>query len=261
MKRFCLYSVLAIVILAAAVTGGWYWGIPDDYVSSRIEGLGHGQVGISVTDFEKTLFFGFRAGGVTLKQGGDEVFSVSEITGRIRPLELLRGRALMQMEGHAFGGTLAATVSVSPETQEAEARFSGMELASMDYLSARGFHGMGTVSGDFGYRNGRGELRVSIDNAKLKGIDAGDMFVPLKFFHTVRAAVELISPHEVVLRSVTLAGKGIYVRVKGTIKDRLADLEIEVMPETDFPEKSLLMLIERYKVSEGYYYIPVKRRI
>jgi hypothetical protein len=56
-----------------------------------------------------------------------------------------------------------------------------------------------------------------------------------------------------------LEGPDILARLKGIIKDGVADLRMEVMPRKSFLENPLfLSQVDRYQVSPGYYIIPIK---
>ena len=69
-----------------------------------------------------------------------------------------------------------------------------------------------------------------------------------------------VTPGVVKVSSLALEGEGVYARLKGRILNGSAmDLTLEVMPEASFADRSFLIaLIQGYKVSPGYYAIPIK---
>ncbi|MDH5203807.1 MAG: type II secretion system protein GspN, partial [Nitrospirota bacterium] len=64
------------------------------------------------------------------------------------------------------------------------------------------------------------------------------------------------------ISSLSLQGDGIYARVKGNIKKNVMDLTLELMQDSSSADKSsLLLFLENYKVSPGYYVIPIKGNV
>ncbi len=261
MKRIIVAALIAIIFVSIGVVGIWYWGVPDHYIADRIEGLGVIPVTIKVEGFSKSILFQFNVDRVMIRNGDDEIWSVLGVTGGIKPLQLLKGKAVITAAGESYGGNINTTVKVSKNEQDVSISFADIETSEISYFRSMGFEGKGALSGSLNYINGKGGLEFVVDDAKLKGFSGNGVFIPLDYFHTVRGAADLVSPDNVRIRSFALSGEGIYVRVKGSIEKGLADLEVEVMPEASFPGNSFLMLIERYKISEGYYYIPIKRHL
>jgi type II secretion system protein N len=258
-KRIIVAALIAIIFVSIGVVGIWYWGVPDNYVADRIEGLGVNPVNIKVEGFAKRILFQFNIDRVLIKNGDDEIWSVLDVSGGIKPLQLLKGKAVITAAGGSYGGNINAAIKVSKNEQDASISFTDIETSEISYFRSMGFEGRGALSGSLNYANGKGGLEFVVDDTELKGFSGSGVFIPLDYFHTVRGAAELVSPDSVRIKSFALSGEGIYVRIKGRIEKGLADLEVEVMPEASFPGNSLLMLIERYKISEGYYYIPIKR--
>jgi hypothetical protein len=61
----------------------------------------------------------------------------------------------------------------------------------------------------------------------------------------------------ITVKSLTLEGTGIYARMKGIIKEGDFDGNIEIMLDSSFDQYHLIQpLLERYKVSTGFYVIP-----
>lgn len=261
MKRIVVAALTVIIFVSIGVVGIWYWGIPDRYVTDRIEGLVVNPVNIKMEGFAKRPFFMFDVDRVIIRNGDDEIWSVLDVSGGIKPLQLLKGKAVITAAGESYGGNVNATITVSKNEQDASISFADIETSEVSYFRSMGFEGKGALSGSLNYVNGKGGLEFVVDGAELKGFSNSGVFVPLDYFHTIRGAVELLSADSVRIKSVALSGEGIYVRAKGRIEKGLADLEVEIMPEASFPGSSLLMLIERYKISEGYYYIPIKRHL
>jgi hypothetical protein len=61
------------------------------------------------------------------------------------------------------------------------------------------------------------------------------------------------------VQSISLEGPGIFARAKGSIKAGMLDVKLELMPEeTAVPGHLLTAVIGQYRVSRGYYVIPIK---
>jgi hypothetical protein len=104
-----------------------------------------------------------------------------------------------------------------------------------------------------------GDIKFSITGAKLKSLDVSGKSIPIDIFHTVRGAL-IMKGRSVDVKSVTLEGKGLFARASGTIMGGMMDITLELMPE---PEADMLISVVagRYKVSDGLYRIPVRRKV
>lgn len=261
MKKAFKFLTVLIVLLTLFVMGFWYFGLPDHYISSRIEQLDAGPFRIGMEGFRKGLFFNFSADSVVVGNHNAEVWRIDDFKGRIRPLGLLVGKAEVGITGESYGGDFSGTMVAQKNERSVEIAFRDIDISRIPNLKSAGLDGKGRLSGSLLYSNNSGTLEFILNNAEMKGFSKDGMYVPLKYFHTVRGAVALSSPGDVRIKSVSLEGKDVYVRLKGEVVNGRADLELEIMPEPSFPDGSLLMLVEKYKISDGYYYIPVKRTL
>ena len=243
------------------VIGVWYWGVPDDYVSEKIESIAGDPVSITVEGFSKKPLFTFDVEKILVRKDAEEVWMINGLAGDVAPLQLLKGQAVIHIRGESYGGRLTGHVSTGRNGQKLQIDFHAIKTSEITYLRSVGFDGRGLLSGTLSYDDGSGRLEFILDDAVLNGFSGYGIFVPLEFFHTIRGAIDLESPNSFVIKSIALTGKGIYIRIKGKVVNGFADLEVEVMPEASFPGNSLLMMIERYKISDGYYYIPFKRHL
>jgi hypothetical protein len=131
-----------------------------------------------------------------------------------------------------------------------------IDVGSLPILAQSGIHGEGSLGFDFRWQESRGKIVFSIDDAGLSGVFAGNNAVPLNFFKSVKGLLTL--GDTITVNSLTLEGPGVYVRVKGAIREGILDGRAEVMVDESFPQYSLLQpLLGRYRVSPGYYVIPL----
>ena len=126
------------------------------------------------------------------------------------------------------------------------------------FFRALGFAGSrGVFSGDMNIENSRGEIRFALTNAAFESASFGGIVLPLEMFYKARGAMT-INNKTVDIKSFALEGDGIYARIKGNITEGRASLTAELMPERSFKEKNYIFsMLEQYKVSPGYYSIPI----
>jgi hypothetical protein len=107
--------------------------------------------------------------------------------------------------------------------------------------------------------NSSGEIRFDLTNAAFESASFGGIMIPLEMFYKARGAMK-INNNAVDITSFALEGDGIYARIKGNITAGRSSLILELMPERSFKEKNYIFsVLEQYKVSPGYYSIPIKQ--
>jgi hypothetical protein len=131
-----------------------------------------------------------------------------------------------------------------------------IDVSSMPILTQAGIYGEGSFAFDFRWKESRGEMVFSVDEARLGGVFAGNSAIPLNFFKSVKGLITL--GNTITVNSLALEGPGVYVRVKGEIREAGFDGRAEIMVDASFPQYPLLKsFLERYTVSPGYYVIPL----
>jgi hypothetical protein len=101
------------------------------------------------------------------------------------------------------------------------------------------------------------EFKFEIRQAHFTGALYG-LPIPPDFFHTIRGLIRA-GGNDLWIDSLWMEGEGLNARVKGTLKGRQADLKLEIMKDSSFVDSGrLLQLMESYKVSPGYYVVPLK---
>ena len=81
----------------------------------------------------------------------------------------------------------------------------------------------------------------------------------MDMFHTVRGSI-VMKGRAIDVKSVTLEGKGLFARASGTIMGGMMDMTLELMPEPE-ADKLISVFAGRYKISDGFYRIPLKQRV
>jgi type II secretion system protein N len=239
--------------------GAWIIVIPEDFIISRVEdSLKARNLGIEATGFKKGLFFNFTAQRIVLKKMDAILLSTGEVSGRINPLNLLLMRISVSLNGKLSGGIIRGNVSISKRKNEAHFFFNDSRLEEMPLLSAAGLSGRGTLSGEFSLNDNSGTIRFTILDARIDRKAFSGIMLPLDIFHRVQCSM-VISGAVLQVESFSLEGNDIYARIKGNISNGNMDLVMEVMPGASFRGDALMLaLLEQFKVSPGYYSLPVK---
>ncbi|MDP2167884.1 MAG: type II secretion system protein GspN [Thermodesulfovibrionales bacterium] len=242
--------------LTILVSGAWLIAVPEGLLRDVIE-TPRGDISAEAGGLSKGWFFNFRADEITLIRQDKEILTIENVSCRINPLPLLLLKVSLEIEGDLAGGRLAGRATLHRKGISASVRVDAADASGIAFLSSLGVVERGTLSGDLSLRDGSGEVRFSLDDARLKDRVFSGVPVPLSLFRAAKAALT-VKDGSLSVTSFSLKGEGIYARVKGDVKARVLDLTIEIMPDASFKEKPFLWAIMQYQVSPGYYVIPVR---
>jgi hypothetical protein len=121
-----------------------------------------------------------------------------------------------------------------------------------------GIQATGTVSGRFTMLDDTGHVEFVTEDSRFGPAIFSGVSVPLSFFNSIRGSLD-IKGNIINVVSIALEGKDIHARLKGSIKNAIMDLNMELMPGISFIENPLFRgELEKYKISPGYYVIPLK---
>ncbi|MBF0557585.1 MAG: type II secretion system protein GspN [Nitrospirae bacterium] len=256
---FFLYVPVAAIIL---LCGMWYIAIPDSVISDLIENsLKDGNMSIQVTHLKKGLFFNLSLERIELKKSGNALLSIENATGRINPLSLLMMRLTLYFSGNIGGGTINGRMDLIKGKNHVGLDIRNAHLEEMPFFVLIGLDGKGVLSGGLSLDNGEGNTRLDIREMALKSGVFGGASVPLELFDSARGAFS-ISSGVLKVVSFTFEGRGIYARIKGLITSGATNLTMELMPDRTFTASNpLFYLLENYKVSPGFYSIPINSNL
>lgn len=261
MKRLA-WIVLSLII---ALAGFWVVAVPEDLVKGMIENsLKDERFAIRIEGYRKGLFYRFHADTMQVlrnstgkESAGKTLFLLRDVSGRISPSSLLSFQPALSFDGAVEGGTISGTVSLMGKTR-IDVKAEGLTLSALPLPESLGVTGTGLFTGVFHSEGSAGEFRFTLLNAKIRGTSPVLSFIPLDRFNEVRGA-GMISGGSMDIRSLSLAGKGVNARLKGKVAGTRVDLTMELMTDSSFtPDPLFQSLIERYRVSPGYYLVPVK---
>jgi type II secretion system protein N len=256
-KRVLIACLAGIII----VLGFWQIAVPGSLITNLIESsLEDKGLHADFTGFRKGLFFSFETQQITLRKSGSPLLSIENARARINPLSLLALRLPVLFDGDISGGRMKGRVDLLHDNKGADITIDKAAIEGIPLFRVLGFAGSrGTFSGDMKIENGSGEIRFALASAVFESASFGGVTLPLEVFNSARGAMT-INDSTVDIKSFALEGDGIYARIKGHITEGKASLTAELMPERSFKEKNYLFaMLEQYKVSPGYYSIPITR--
>lgn len=253
MKRLLIAGLAGIVI----VLGAWQIAVPGSLITNLIErSLADKGLHVDLMGFRKGLFFTFEARRITLKKSGNSLLSIENARAGIKPLSLFALRLPVLFDGEISGGRMNGRVDLLND-KRVDITIDKAAMEGIPFFSLLGLSGSGAVSGDMKMENGSGEIRFSLADAVFKSASFGGIMLPLEMFDKARGAMT-VKNSTIEIKSFVLEGDGIYARIKGNITDGRARLTAELMPEHIFKEKHYIFsMLEQYKVSPGYYSIPI----
>lgn len=254
--------LIALAVLFAFVWGAWFVAIPTDVIFQRVEAtLRRGETAVGFTGCRKGLFYSVRCEAIDVRVSGNRVFSVSNVSARLRFLPLLTLKAVVPLRASAGGGEITGSAELTRQGYRIAAEAAGVEIEKLGLYPLTGLNLSGALKVDVFFEDGSGKARFSVDRAEFESPSLFGFKLPLELFHQVRGAL-LLNYGKVEIESLALEGEDIYARVTGSLKGGNADLKLELMPEGDtFPDPMYDTLLQRYRVSRGHYVIPVKSRL
>ena len=161
----------------------------------------------------------------------------------------------LNFSGQVNYGTIRGTFTGQQQGTALHIRGENIQIHGLPIIEKTGIYGDGTLVFNFQSNNQKGEIIFSLDDAILKGALTGVSALPLNFFKNVKGLLTV--DDTITVNSLALEGTGIYVRMKGVVKEGDFDGNIEIMMDSSFDlYQSLQSLLEQYKISTGYYVIP-----
>lgn len=224
---------------------------------------------LELTGFGKAVPFAFKADTLLLSNDKGPLLKLREAKVRLKLLPLLTGKAEAHYSGRIGAGELEGDVALGKgRGWSIEARRVQLEdipfFATVAEAKVRGDL---RVTGKMETSNGaeQGELQLQVRGAELAGVKIGAMPLPDAAYRDVRGALR-IEKGRAELKSFTLDGDGLYVRLKGDttltapVANSPLNLTLEMMPKPSFMErqKLIFLLMMRYQNSPGAYSVPIR---
>jgi type II secretion system protein N len=257
-------AALAFIALSVFVVGLWVIALPESLLKELIEhSLGSDTLYLQSEGLKKGFFYRFRAERIVLKKigagsnSGDTLLVFQDVHFRLKFRSLLRLSPEVGFRCRLNQGDVVGDIHI---TGKRNARVNGTNILiqGIPSLESLGIRGEGMLSGNLEVNNREGEMKLSVTDARLNSTSLGGVFLPLELFHTIKGAAGM-SDGIVTVRSFTLEGRGVYARVKGSARGRDLNMNFELMADSSFSSGPVLSaMMEQYKVSPGYYVIPLR---
>lgn len=247
--RALLWSLAALIALPLLV---WVFAVPGGTLPGLLKDQAQAAgLDAELSGFKKDLFFGFGADSLTLKgPDGAVLIKAEDISGRIDPFSLLLLKLRIPFEARAAGGLVNGSFEIGLFSKSGlRAGFNGLKVEEIPPLARYASHGL--LSGDLS-EGGEGGMGPGT----LKFIASGITGAPLDLESANGVAV--VNGNAIEVKSLSLQGEKIYVRIKGLIRGGSYNLTAEVMPEGPSEYDALLA---NYRVSPGYYVMPLNGRL
>lgn len=255
--RILLILILLPIIILSLIFGAWFIAVPESMIYDLIsDSVKSDKVSIRYEGIKKGLFFTFNIGKIEIKKK-DETHLLTIENVDIKPdfMSLIKLSPQLTFAGQAHSGIIEGVYGTKEKTLDLRGK--DIKLAELKSLKLVNIEGEGNISLKLQMIKNQGDLILNVRDARLKAaILPGGYIIPLNWFHDIKGLLE-IKPETTEVKSFTLEGDGIYARIKGNITGNAIDIKMEVMPDASFKTPSLLMLIEPFKASPGYYIIPI----
>jgi type II secretion system protein N len=250
------------IILASLVWGAWVIAVPEEIFLDAISGpVKRWGLNAEPVGFRKGLFYSFTMEGLDIGRSGVKLFSLDGIRGGLELSSLPLLKLAVPFEGEAGGGVVRGRAVVKGRSRALELSVRDARLEESGIFELTGMKCSGRLSADLGIKDGAGEARFRVDDLVLDPVALRGFNLPLNMLRTARGAILMEGGH-VEIKSLALEGIGIYARITGSIKGREMEAKVELMPDEEaMPDVLLSAAMGRYRVSRGYYVIPIKRKL
>lgn len=215
--------------------------------------------------FAKAFPLGIAARGVEVGSDRGVLLRVDTLSVRIEILPLLTGKVAIDCRAAIGKGEIRG--EVAPRQGAGRLAVRGVRLEDIPFFqTVAGAQVRGELRADGSLAgNGKGELRLEVKGAEVRGVKIGETPLPDASYETVQGMLRT-GGGRAALESFTLQGEGLYVRLKGEmplaapLPAAPLNLTLELMPKPDFLEKQkfVFLLLARYLASPGHYQVPIR---
>lgn len=250
--------LIAFIALVVILWGPWIvfssaslqFIIEDSFYSERIH--------LEITGLEKGLFYTLSAEKVIIRGPGGELLVFDSVRSRIDPLSLMMLKLRLTAAGNIGGGTFSGNLRLGKGAGQMLFDVKQADISQIPLLQKIGVQGTGTISGRVSLMYDSVTIVFATEKVSFEPSLVAGITLPLNFFH--KATGSLTAKDNIItIESVSLEGKDVFARLKGRIQNSLTDMTMELMPGRTVIENPLFLgEFERYKVSPGYYAIPVR---
>lgn len=253
-----LRNLLLLVIgISVFILFLWLIALPDSVIKTTIENSisNNGRLNInpSIKSLRKGLFFTVYAESLELKIGKTTALIITDISSRINPLYLLKKQFAFSIRGKIGTGDIKGFFKL-PES--GSLKINKAEFSAIPYLASAGLQGKGLISARLNLKNNIMDAVFEIPDADIHSSTIA-IPMPISSFRKIQGALQL-QGNTIKITSISLDSDKGYARIKGEVMNGSINLTLELMPSAGKLEPIESMLISKYRISPGYYVIPVK---
>lgn len=252
-------TTIIIALCLSAFWGVWLVAIPEDLIIHFVENsMIKSGMKIETEGFKKGLFYNLSIKSINVTgENNIPMLTIKDVEARLNFSSVVKLTPQIYFNGNINNGKIHGNVSLRGAEGISIIKGSSIDIHDIPVLGRLGIQGEGNLTFDFWHMNKRSEIKFSLDDANTIGSFSGIGILPLDIFQKVRGAL-VIENELASVKSLVLEGKGIYARVKGEIRRDNQNLKIEVMVDSSSQsDLSSLKIIEQFKVSPGYYVLPL----
>lgn len=271
MKRFrplsiCAWIAAALLLLVSLTILFIPTKVLRDAVERSLQSRG---LTMHASYFGKAFPLGVKARDLRIGDARGVLLKLDDAVARVSIPALLTGRVVVNYHADIGNGSIEGKIFQSKETGFTF-QADGVRLEDIPFFqTATGAMVKGKLDANADFREKgmmrNGELRLQVSGAVLNGVKMGGMPLPDASYDTVRGMYRLDGVRGT-LESLSLDGKGIYVRLKGDIPfstppgNAPLNLTLELMPKPAFldNQKFVFLLLTKYLTTPGHYQIPIR---
>lgn len=269
MKRRTLYLVCGIPAALLCFLFLTLLFIPNRAIEGvLVRAAGNAGYTLNCSGFGKSFPVGFKAKELRLSSPKGPLLELSDAKVRLELLPLLGGKLRLACRARIGAGELEGSFDLGRE-QGWNLQCRGVRLEEIPFFTtvaeAR-IKGELKLNGKVAAKKegGSGDLQLEVRGAEVAGVKVGAMPLPDAAYKEVRGMLR-IEKGQALLKSFTLNGDGIYVRLTGDaalgnpLGSSPLNLNMEMMPKPSFLErqKFVFLLLTKYQSSPGAFSIPI----
>lgn len=248
-----LYGITGLIVFLILI---WLFAVPNELLQKQVENAvsrsGEGNLSLSIDGIRKGIFFSVYADAVNLNIDNEPALSINDLSINFAPRYLRTGEIAFHIRGEIGTGTIEGVLRIP---RKGHFKIDTADLDSVPYLKRFGVKISGHLSSDIKLNNEEVEAVFNIPDLHIHN-SAVTVIPMINTFRRMQGAVHL-NGSNLRVDSISLEGEKGFARLKGKIKNGLADMTLELMPLENSLNALESMLIGKYIVSPGYYVVPI----
>lgn len=248
-----LYGLTGLAVFLILV---WLFAIPNALIQQKMEDAvsrsGDGSMALSVEGLRKGIFFSLHADTVNLSIDNAPAISIENISINFTPRYLKNGEPAFIIRGLVGTGTIGGILKLP---MKGDFNINKADLTAIPYLNRFGMNINGHLSSDIDLNNEKVNAVFNIPDLDIQHTAATSIPL-LSSFRRIQGSVRL-DGNDITVDSISLEGEKGFARLKGEIRNGLADMILELMPVERNLNTLESMIIGKYIISPGYYEIPI----